>query len=529
MPHTITTSFLPSRDGFAFPNQFRNGTFNTYGRCNGMAWTALDYFHAGRPIPAITEVDFERPLESGLAAAITPDGIVQLFAWRWGDPRQLVGKTLRGRDFADWGRCFQARGPIIAPAACSWAPDRTDLLIVKAEHQLWHVWHDGPVLSSARRDCSGRSPGDFETLEFQTDRQPAIASPFPDRLEVYAIGLHDRALWFRFHERGWHGWDSMGRPPGLEITSGCAAVSQVGFMAGYVRGSDNAMWEMAWEGGGWQPWRAVGDGRFTSGPAAASPFPGRVELYGRGLDGAIWLAIRTGSVWSGWSSLGAPPGGAREEAPAAVAAHGLLDLFVRGNDGKVWRRTWQNGGWLDWEAIESTISDESRRLTHAIYWKMMTSTHNILIPATGFFGFGLLFLGPVRNYITWRTPSNEQTFRWTATDELRKLQNVLTQGPIPLGLLDYSGGWGHEVVAFGLESDSNLPPGSFEPPGDFSYSIRVYDPNHPGCDDVRISFDGRDIRRRTINESAPAIRSSTGETWRGCFVRDDYRPDTPPV
>jgi hypothetical protein len=71
MAHTITTGFVPSVHGFRFPNQFRNffGAIETYGRCNGMAWHALDYFNAGRPVPAITDVDFERGLASGLAAS----------------------------------------------------------------------------------------------------------------------------------------------------------------------------------------------------------------------------------------------------------------------------------------------------------------------------------------------------------------------------------------------------------------------------------------------------------------------------
>lgn len=528
MPHTITTRFLPSVHGFRFPNQFRNifGAINTYGRCNGMAWTALDYFNAGRSPPAIRDVDFERPVESSLAAAITPAGVVQLFAWRFGDPMDLVGKTVRDRAFTHWGNCLSGQGSI-APAACCWGPNRTDLVVVGTDRQIWHASHSGAVLSDLRRDCSGRLPG-FGPLGGQSDRQPALASPYANRLELYHVGLNDKALWFRYFENVWHDWSSLGRPLNREITSGCAAASQYGFMGGYVRGADNAMWEKAWEDGRWQPWRSVG-GQFTSGPAAASPAPGRVELYGRGTDGAIWLAIRTGRDWSGWSSLGSPPGGTREEAPAAVARPGLLDLFVRGNDGKVWRRTWQNGGWRDWESIETPISSESRRLTDALYGKTMTSTVTPVVAATAPLGIGLLFLGAARNYVTWRTPSNEQTFRWTAADELRKLMNILGSGrPIPLGLMAYHG-FGHEVVAFGLESDSNLPPGSFELPGDFAYSIRVYDPNHPGCDNVRISFHGRDFNRSPIHEGAPAIRSSTGEVWRGCFVRDDYRADTPPV
>jgi hypothetical protein len=65
-------------------------------------------------------------------------------------------------------------------------------------------------------------------------------------------------------------------------------------------------------------------------------------------------------------------------------------------------------------------------------------------------------------------------------------------------------------------------------PGDFPYDIRVYDPNHPGCDNVRISFHGGSLRSAIPNADAAAIRSSTGEVWRGCFVRDDYSPAPPP-
>ena len=450
---------------------------------------------------------------------------MQLFAWRSGDENDLVGKTLRGRSFSHWARCGWGSASI-TPAACCWGPNRTDVLTVGNDRKLYLLSYDGPVLSDVRRDCNGWLPG-FAELGGETDRQPAMASPVPGRLEVYAVGIGDRALWFRYFEGNWSGWASLWAAARPRNQFGLRRRVPVRLHGGICPcGADGAMWERAWEAGAWQPWRSLG-GQFTSGPAAASPFPGRVELYGRGLDGAIWLAIRNGHSWSGWSSLGAPPGGTREEAPAAIGRNGFLDLFVRGNDGKVWRRTWQGGGWMDWEAVETPITAESRRLSDAIFGKTMTSTVSPLVAATAPFGIGLLFLGPARNYVTWRSPSTEQTFRWTVTDELRRLMTILSSGrPIPLGLISYHG-FGHEVVACGMESDSNLPPGSFDLPGNFGYGIRVYDPNHPGCDNVRISFHGRDLGR-PIDEGTAAIRSSTGEEWRGCFVRDDYRADTPP-
>ncbi len=527
MPFTLTTRFVPSIHGFAFPNQFRNqfGPLEFWGRCNGMSWIALDYFNAGLSIPGISDVDFERPIESGFAAALSQDGTIQLFGVRKGDPHDIVGKTVRGPISSHWGRCVEGSSGI-TPAAVCWAPGRTDLAAIGDDHRLYLCSHEGGPLSDVRRNCSGGLPG-FVPLDGETDRQPGLASPFAGRLEVYVVGRGDRALWFRYFDGSWSDWGTLGRPLDREITSGCAAASQYGFMGGYVRGADNAMWAREWMDGDWQPWRSLG-GVFTSGPAAASPYPGRVELYGRGTDGAIWLAIREDGTWSGWSSLGAPPGGTREEAPAAVGRTGLLDLFVRGNDDRAWRRTWEGGGWRDWQSVETAITPESKLLTDAIFGKTMTSTVSPLVAATAPLAVGLLFLGPARNYVTWRSPATEQTFRWTVTDELRKLLASLSMGtPIPLGLIAYED-FGHEVVACGLESDSDLPLDSPDLPGPFTYSIRVYDPNHPGCDNVRIEFNGRDLGR-PINRESPAIRSSTGEIWRGCFVRDDYRPDRPPL
>jgi hypothetical protein len=54
-----TTSFDPVEHGFAFPNDFVNvigtlpgfGKITTYGRCGGMAYASLDYYHHGLRVP----------------------------------------------------------------------------------------------------------------------------------------------------------------------------------------------------------------------------------------------------------------------------------------------------------------------------------------------------------------------------------------------------------------------------------------------------------------------------------------------
>lgn len=72
------TAFVPELYGFHFGNGFTNqvkieiaglsiGSFTTYGRCGGMAFAALDYFHLGRPAPTHDADDFGGP-------AVPPDG-----------------------------------------------------------------------------------------------------------------------------------------------------------------------------------------------------------------------------------------------------------------------------------------------------------------------------------------------------------------------------------------------------------------------------------------------------------------------
>lgn len=522
---TITTSFLPSRHGFRFVNDFRNpvGAFSTWGRCNGMSQTALDYFNANQPAPSITNVNFELPLQSSLCAAITAEHAVQLFATRTSsDGTTIVGRTLRGSDLGSWGTCVRG-STTLAPAATCWGPNRTDMLVVGNDSQLYIASFDGATLSDSRRDCNGGYLG-FNLLGGKTLVQPAIASPHAGQLNVYYVNGDDASVSFRAYSTA-TAWADPVRLGGV-VTSGCAAVANSAYSAAYARGGDHAMWTCESVSGGAHSWRSLG-GLFTSGPAAASPGPGRVELYARGMDGCIWQNIRDGATWLGWNSLGAPSGGTKEEAPAAIAAYGLMEVFARSNDDRTWRRRWEGGAWHDWELVDA-ISDPANRLTSAIADRNFTSTLGPIIAAITF-GLGVpLPAMTAGRYVIWPGRTDDETFRWSATEEIPKLIQSLSRGvPMALGLIAYEG-FGHEVVAFGLESDSDLPPGSFPLPGDFRYHIRVYDPNHPNCDNNRISFDGRDLRR-TIDARHPAISSSTGEKWRGFFVRDDYHAQTPPL
>ncbi len=63
--YMVKTDFVPSRDGFHFPNHFTNNiqiigglSITTSGRCGGMAFGALDYFTRGIPVPTCNGADF---------------------------------------------------------------------------------------------------------------------------------------------------------------------------------------------------------------------------------------------------------------------------------------------------------------------------------------------------------------------------------------------------------------------------------------------------------------------------------------
>lgn len=528
MPTSYRTAYIPSVHGFHFGNEFRYelGAINWFGRCNGMAWVSLDYFNAGRAAPAINEVEFENKPRSGPAATFEA-GTVQLFCLQdgpYGD--RPAGRVLRGSVFNQWNYCAAGVGRH-APAVAMWPSGNTHMLAVGTDEKIYHCKFNG-LLAEQTLNCYGGLPG-FTLIEGTTGNAPALAAPFEGRLEAYAVGKNDRAMYFRFYESSsWRGWSSLGRPDGITFDSNPAAVGWLGFMSVFARGSDGACWQRSWMDGAWQPWQSLG-GVLTSGPAACKVWDGRMHVFVRGTDGAIWLNTWEGR-WEGWSRLSAPPAGLTNDVPAAVGARGLVHVYARATDETFWRLRWEAGGWQPWERVHNEITSDSRRLTDAIMERMLATTTRPLFGATAALGIGLLFLGSVRNYVTWRSASDDDCYHWSSTDELRKLIGVMRAGrPMPLGLIGYSG-WGHEVVAYGLESDVDLPPGSYESyalPAGRPWRIRVYDPKYPGCDNVVMTLNPNSTE--VIEGRLRRIKASTGEFWRGFFVRDDYTPAVPPL
>jgi hypothetical protein len=159
---------------------------------------------------------------------------------------------------------------------------------------------------------------------------PAAVSWGPGRIDVFVRGT-DSALWHRWYQNGWSGWESLG---GV-LTSGPGAVSWgPGRIDVFVAGTDSALWHK-WYQGGWSGWESLG-GILTSTPAASSWASGRLDVFVAGTDSAMWHKWYQGG-WSGWESLG----GVLTSAPAAVSwGPNRIDSFVMGTDSALWHKWW---------------------------------------------------------------------------------------------------------------------------------------------------------------------------------------------
>ena len=145
----------------------------------------------------------------------------------------------------------------------------------------------------------------------------------------------------------WSGWEDLG---GV-LTSGPAAASWAeDRLDVFVKGTDNAVWHLWWDGA-WNGWESLG-GTIDDSPAAVSRGDGRVDVFGRGTDNHLWHLCFDGSGWSGWEDLG----GVLTSGPAAASwAEDRLDVFVKGTDNAVWH-LWWDGAWNGWESLGGTIN-----------------------------------------------------------------------------------------------------------------------------------------------------------------------------
>jgi hypothetical protein len=519
-PGMIRTRFRPSVHGFHFSNEFSNEVirsgpidFTTQGRCGGMAALSLDYFFAGMPIPNIRYINQGLATYSGPAVCRWPDGTVHAFVIRYDGSiatKQTHNVTANGGAgvWNDWVMLdrHKFKGD---PAACAWGQGRIDLFAPSGS-SVSTTWCDGGAWADDHRPC-----GNYLNVPSMDGSEGissiAAASPAANRVELY--GVRNGGMLFRYYDNGWNPWSDMGAPTGKTLTSAPAAASQYGWMNAVVRASDNAVWQLEWRDGAWQPWRSIG-GVVNSAPALASPFPGRLESYAVGTDGQMWMNIFGDGQWAGWVPIGAPPAGLYPTRPAALSATGYMDVYAFGKDNLLWHRQWSSNHWNPWALADQRPSAASDRLGTAIYNRLFQTTIDPLtragaaaaaVPLIGGIA-GFAGLGSNQNWLTFAANSADQCWQWSYNDHLTRITNLLKDGkPVLIGLVNRSSPVGHQVVAWGLESGSG------------GVALNIYDNEYPDCDTAFLKFDPSD---KTITES-------DGTVWKGVFARDDYSPQRP--
>jgi hypothetical protein len=111
---------------------------------------------------------------------------------------------------------------------------------------------------------------------------PGAVSWGSGRIDVFVVGA-DSALWHKWFQNGWSGWESLG---GTLISAPAASSWAPGRLDIFAAGTDSAMWHK-WFQNGWSGWESLG-GLLTSEPAAVSWGPNRIDSFVMGTDSALW-------------------------------------------------------------------------------------------------------------------------------------------------------------------------------------------------------------------------------------------------
>jgi hypothetical protein len=225
------------------------------------------------------------------------------------------------------------------------------------------------------------------------DDAPAVMSPEPGVLELYATTGDGDVQQRIFNQAGWSDWSSVGtgaasgpavaahgstvdlltrgtagtlvwrtRTNGswsglTDLGGGVASAPSVAIRRGVgsvdltLRGADNVVYFRAWTAAaGWSAYESRG-GATLSAPAIVSYRPGYIHIFARSTANTVDAIAWDGAAWSAWASIG----GEATSGPAAVSdADSRIDVFVRGTDSAIHRRRWDGTAWLPWERIDPT-------------------------------------------------------------------------------------------------------------------------------------------------------------------------------
>jgi hypothetical protein len=235
-----------------------------------------------------------------------------------------------------------APGFLNAPALISRNPQVSNVYVRGGDRALWQLAFDG---FEGRWSSWLKHDGILLT-------EPTVGSMNPNHEQVFVQGTDGQLFmkWWANDGGGWRDWSPMGAPAPGFIGRPATVSRGPQVWNVYVRGRDNALWQLAFHGRRRPIWSRHDDGGvLASPPAAGSMNPNHEHVFVRGTDGQVWAKWwQQGSGWSAWASLGAPPAGF-VGGPAISEDATTCDLFVRGGDNALWQKSYKSGVWGSWE------------------------------------------------------------------------------------------------------------------------------------------------------------------------------------
>jgi photosystem II stability/assembly factor-like uncharacterized protein len=224
--------------------------------------------------------------------------------------------------------------PGLTPGAAE-APNHQEMLAVTRPDGSVAVatWFPGQQWSLAT-DIHGHALGG-----------PAVVSTGDGDFDVFVRGT-DNAVW-EIDDRGgqWSNWWSLGGriagQPGAAL-DGSSWVAVVAVDPGghiWERGADSTS--------GW--WEIGGTLYQGTSPAAAAPYSGHLAIFGIGTDKQLWYHLDGSFRDLGGSTDPAPPG-------ASSTGPGHLEGFVRGTNRALYHRWTTTSGWSAWSGLGGTLT-----------------------------------------------------------------------------------------------------------------------------------------------------------------------------
>jgi hypothetical protein len=185
---------------------------------------------------------------------------------------------------------------------------------------------------------------------------PGAATDANGNITVHIRGTDNQLYQRAFNGTSWSGWAALGGPNAGTFAGAPALTAINGRTDIFVRGTDNQLWQRTWTAtGSWTGWTSLG-GVLVDNPGAATDSNGKITVHVRGTDNQIWQRAFNGTSWSNWAALGGPSAGTFAGAPALSATNGRTDVFVRGTDNQLWQRTWTaTSGWTGWTTLGGVL------------------------------------------------------------------------------------------------------------------------------------------------------------------------------